>query len=238
MPSIATANHLLERLPLNQRKAVLKRFEEVELVFGTTLLEVGQRFEHVYLPLTGYISLLWDLTDNKSLEVGLVGNEGMVGATLLLDVNAAPTRALVQGAGTALRMTVAQFRRALRDFPALQPLLNHYMYVVMTQIGQTAACTRFHDVNRRLARWLLMTHDRANADQFRVTHQFLAVMLGVRRSGVTIAAGALQKEGLIRYARGNITIVNRPALEATACECYAAACDIYSELLGRRSSRA
>jgi CRP-like cAMP-binding protein len=238
VPATARAgNHLIDRLPLDQRKRIVKRFKEVELGFSTTLTKGAQPFEHVYFPLTGYVSLVWDLNNDKSLELGLIGNEGMLAATLLLDVNTAPMRGLVQGAGTALRMTATQFRRALRDFPALEPLLNRYMYVMLTQLAQTAACTRFHAVNRRLARWLLMTHDRAHADHFVVTHEFLAMMLGVRRSGVTIAAGALQKQGLIRYVRGNITVLSRPGLEAASCECYSAARDAYAELLGPRSSR-
>ena len=134
-------------------------------------------------------------------------------------------------------MTAAQFRRALRDFPALHPLLKRYVYVMLTQFAQTAACTRFHDVNRRLARWLLMTHDRAHADHFRVTHELLAMMLGVRRSGVTVAAGALQKQGLIRYARGQVSVLSRPGLEAASCACYEGARELYSRVLKPRSSR-
>lgn len=231
------ANDLIDRLPPDQRKRIVKRCERVDLDFAVELTKGAHPFDHVYFPLSGYVSLLWDLNTDKSLELGLIGNEGMLGATLLLDVNAAPMRGLVQGEGSALRMTTSQFQRALRDFSALRPLLNRYMYVLLTQLAQTAACTRYHDVNQRLARWLLMTHDRAYSDRFVITHQFLAMMLGVRRSGVTIAAGALQKQGLIRYVRGNIDVLSRPGLEDAACECYSTARGVYSRLLGPRPSR-
>jgi CRP-like cAMP-binding protein len=164
------------------------------------------------------------------LEMGLIGNEGMLGATLVLGVNAAPLHAVVQGSGTALRMTAPHLRLALRDGPALLRMLNRYLYVLMAQLSQTAACTHFHEVDARLARWLLMTHDRAHADHFHLTHQFLADMIGVQRSAVTIAAGMLQQQKLIHYTRGEITVLDRPGLEAVSCECYDAVIEDYSRL--------
>jgi CRP-like cAMP-binding protein len=163
--------------------------------------------------------------------MGLIGDEGMLGATLALGVGASAQRGVVQGTGTALRMPAAQFRRDLSNHPRLARTLNRYVYVLVAQLSQNAACNRFHPVEARLARWLLMTHDRAHADEFRLTHQFLADMLGVRRGAVTIASGALQERRLTRYSHGRINIVSRKGLEAAACECYASGRDDYARLL-------
>jgi len=166
------------------------------------------------------------------LEMGLVGNEGMLGVTLKLGIKTAPMRAVVQGTGTALRMTGSNFTRLLGRTPAMFHILDRYLYVLMAQLTRSSACTRFHEIEPRLARWLLMTHDRAHADHFYLTHEFLADMLGVRRSGVSIAAGALQLRKLIRYSRGEITILNRKGLEAASCECYGATQEDYANVLG------
>lgn len=210
---------------------MLARGEPVDLTLGTILCEPEQRYRHVYFPLTGFISLVATVDGHEPLEMGMIGNEGMLGVTMVLGIGAAPLRGVVQGAGTALRMTVPQLRGGLRDCPGLLRALNRYLYVLMAQLSQTATCSRFHVVEARLARWLLMTHDRAHADHFRLTHQFLADMLGVRRSAVTIAAGALQKRKLIRYIRGEISILSRGGLEDASCECYGAVVDDYARLL-------
>lgn len=224
-------NRLLTELPRRQRNRLLDNCETVELRFGSVLCEPDQPFRYVYFPLTGFISLLAPMQGHEALEMGLIGDEGMLGATLILGVDTPALRGVVQGSGTALRMSVAHLRAALLDSPPLLRKLNRYVYVLLTQLAQAATCTHFHDVEARLARWLLMTHDRAHADHFQLTHQFLADMLGVRRSAVTIAAGTLQKQRLIRYSRGKITVLARRKLEAASCECYAILRDQYRELL-------
>lgn len=192
----------------------------VSLVFDSVLCEREKSYRHVYFPLGGFISLVATVGAHPPLEIALIGNEGMLGATLVLGVDRARLRGIVQGAGTAWRIPAPKFRRAMRETPALRDVVKRYLFVVITQLSQSTACTRFHEVEARLARWLLMTHDRAHADRFHLTHLFLADMLGVRRSAITIAAGALQRQKLIRYARGEIDIVDRKGLEAASCECY------------------
>lgn len=214
------ANRLLEVLPRHARDRLLRACEPVSLVLDTVLCERNRSYRHVYFPLGGFISLVATVDAHPPLEIALIGNEGMLGATLALGVNRARLRGIVQGAGTAWRIPTPGFRRAMRESPALREVVKRYLFVVMTQLSQSTACTRFHAVEARLARWLLMTHDRAHADRFHLTHLFLADMLGVRRSAVTIAAGALQRRNLIRYARGEIDVVDRKGLEAASCECY------------------
>lgn len=224
-------NRLIERLPRKERRGLLTGGTLMDLAVGDILCEPDQPYRHAYFPLTGFISLVETVRGHQSLEIGMIGNEGVLGATLVLGIGNAPLCGVVQGAGTALRISVPNLRRKLRDSPGLVRALNRYLYVIMAQLSQTATCTRFHDVEARLVRWLLMTHDRVQTDNFHLTHQLLADMLGVRRSAVTIAAGSLQRKGLVRYARGNITVLSRRGLESASCECYAAAVDDYARLL-------
>ncbi|MND48276.1 hypothetical protein D3C80_391930 [compost metagenome] len=225
-------NRLLNGIPGRERDRILNRCESVNLDVGSTLCEADQPYSHAYFPLTGFISLVAKLDAHRPLEMGLIGSEGMLGVTLMLGIRKAPTRAVVQGAGNALRIAAPHLGRELCECPTLRRRMNRYLFVLMAQLAQTAACTHFHEIQPRLARWLLMTHDRAQADHFHLTHELLADMLGVRRSGITVAAGALQQKRLIHYTRGEITILNRAGLEAAACECYGAVTDCYSKLLG------
>jgi CRP-like cAMP-binding protein len=228
----ACANLLLASLPSASRSKLIARCKRVELVFGNVLHEQGDRIHYVYFPLSSFISLISSVGKRSTLEVGLVGTEGMLGVSLLAGVDIAPLRALVQGAGTALRLSAADFSEAVVRIPALRKVLDRYVYVLMSQLAQMAVCSRFHLVEARLARWLLMTRDRAHADTFRLTQEFIAFMLGVRRAGITHAASQLQKRKLIRYTRGNMTILNGRGLESVTCRCYGIACGTYSQLMG------
>jgi CRP-like cAMP-binding protein len=226
------SNHLIELLPRPARRRLLALCEPVDLVLSQTLCEPGTPTQHVYFPTEGFISLLALNDGSAALEVGMVGREGMLGVQVALDVDSVPLRALVQGLGQAWRIGRAPFRIELARNSALQRVMHRYVYVLMAQLAAAAGCLRFHLIGPRLARWLLMSQDRAQLDRFRVTHEFLAYMLGVRRVGITGAAGALQRAGLIEYRRGQLTVLDRPGLEAAACSCYAADRRVYQQLLG------
>lgn len=236
MPSTqraAAANRLLESLPASDLRHVLAGCETVELSAAEILYAPMVRLSHVYFPTSSFIALIMPVDGAASLEVGLVGNEGMFGIPLALGIDVSPVRAMVLGAGSALRMDAALFRRELARSEALQRQIDRYVFVHLSQLAQAAACTRFHVVEARLARWLLMTQDRAHASTFHTTQEFLALMLGVRRVGVTKAASSLQERSLIRYNRGNITVLDRRGLKAASCGCYKADRESYDRILAK-----
>jgi CRP-like cAMP-binding protein len=225
---VSIPNRLLAALPRKEYRKLLSVLEPVELAFEEVLYEAHARIRHVYFPNDCLVSMLTTVDNGRAAEVGLIGSEGMVGVPVALGIGASPFRALVQGGGTAMRMTVADFQRVFSESAALRRELYLFTHLLMIQIAQTAACNRFHAVKQRMARWLLMTHDRANSNEFPITQEFLALMLGVRRVGVHLAARALQERKLIAYRRGTVTILDHRGLVAAACGCYKTVKDIYN----------
>jgi CRP-like cAMP-binding protein len=213
-------NRVLASIPHKDYRRLGAQLEPVTLAFGQVLYQPGKTIRHVYFPVDCLISLLTAVDKRRTLEVGMVGNEGMAGMPFILGMGVSGVRALVQGGGDALRMASAPFRIEFARNPPLQQALYRYTYALMAQISQTAACNRFHDAQARLARWLLMTRDRVGSNDFPLTHEFLAHMLGVRREGVTEAASALKRRKLIGYSRGNIQILDTKGLQAASCSCY------------------
>lgn len=213
-------NRLLSALPKDEYQRLLPRLEPFSLVFGEVIYEFGDLIRNVYFPTSGIISLLATVEDRATLEVGIVGREGMVGLPAFMGVKTSGNRAVVQGTGAAMRMRVAAFRSECENGGSLPRLLRRYTHSRLTQMAQGAACNRFHPIDARLARWLLMTRDRMGTDQFQLTQEFLSNMLGVRREGVNKAAGALQDQNLISYRRGNLLILDRAGLKGIACHCY------------------
>jgi CRP-like cAMP-binding protein len=230
---VSVPNRLLAALPRNDYRELLPFLEPVKLSFQEVLYEPHTRIRYVYFPSDCFVSMLTTVDANRAAEVGLVGPEGMIGLPVALGAAVSPFRAMVQGGGAAMRMKVADFRREFNNSNALRRELFLFTHLLMVQIAQTAACNRFHVVQKRMARWLLMTRDRVNSDEFRITQDFLALMLGVRRSGITVAAGSLQESKLIGYRRGTVTILNQRGLEAAACGCYRTVQDTYTKATPR-----
>jgi len=214
------ANQLLAALPKKDYQELQRHLEEIPLVFEKILYSPNVPISDVYFPNSGIISLLAGVNERSTLEVGLVGSEGMVGLAVFLGVNASLNRAVVQGAGSAMKMTATAFRKECNHGGVLSRVLQRYSHSVLTQVTQSAVCNQFHSVDARLARWLLMTHDRMGGDEFQLKQEFLSNMLGVRREAVSMAAGDLQKRKLIRYSRGRLRVLDRAGLEATSCGCY------------------
>ena len=214
------ANRLLAALPRKEYQRLLPELEQVTLPFAQVLYEPGELIRHVYFPNESIVSILAEVGDRSTLEVGIVGDEGVSGISVFMGVDTSRHRVIVQGEGTAMRMRASVLRKESDRAGPLHSLLHRYTHSLLTQVSQSAACNRFHTVEARLARWLLMTRDRLRRDEFRMTQDFISNMLGVRREGVNKAGGGLQKGELIIYSRGRIKILDRAGLEAMACECY------------------
>jgi CRP-like cAMP-binding protein len=215
-----THNHLLSALPPETLEGLWPGLEPVNVVLEQVLQTPGEPMSAVYFPESGWVSMLAYMEDGDAAEVGLIGREGMVGLPVLLGADSDDIEGMIQCPGTMLRMEVGAFRQALDQQPSFRTLLLRYALVHHSQLARTAACNGRHQIEQRLARWLLMAHDRAEDDTFPMTHEFLAMMLGVRRAGVTVAAGLLRKAGMIRYEAGQMEVTDRPGLESVACECY------------------
>jgi CRP-like cAMP-binding protein len=226
-------NTILASLPQKERERLQAALEPVSLKFGQLLYEPGKAIQHVYFPINCLISLLTTVDKRRSLEVGMVGNEGMAGMPFILELGVSGVRAIVQGGGDALRMAAGPFRIEFERNPALREALYRYMYALMAQVSQTAACNRFHEAEPRLARWLLMTRDRVMSDEFPLTHEFLAHMLGLRREGVTEAASVFKGRKLITYRRGKIQILDLKGLKAASCSCYQTVQTVFKRVQGQ-----
>ena len=225
-------NGLLAALPPEDLARLRRSLRPVELPFDHTLYPADGIVEAVLFVETGMVSLIATLEDGEQVEVGIAGREGLVGLPLLFGDDRSLVEARVQMEGTALRMDAAALRDGMEGSAALRLVLNRYALLFQAQVTMTAACNARHAIEQRLARWLLIAHDRAGADEFPMTHDFMAMMLGVRRPGVSLAAGVLQKAGLIRYARGRMAVTDRPGLEAVSCECYHTTRREFARLLG------
>jgi CRP-like cAMP-binding protein len=213
-------NHLLISLPRKECDFLHDRMTLVTLQLHDPMQEAGQAIEYCYFPNTAMASVLNLMDDGKSVEVGLIGKEGFVGLPLIAGFRTSANRVVAQGPGTAFRIDSESMRKTLRSCPQLMMILTRYSQEVAMELAQIAACNRLHDVNERLARWLLMSRDRIDSDALPLTQDFLSQMLGMRRASVSVAASILQKAGFIRYERGHVTIVDRKGLESASCECY------------------
>jgi CRP-like cAMP-binding protein len=225
-------NHLLAALSKDDFARLQSNLKSVPLRLGEVIYESGEQMDYIYFPTTTIISLLYVMENGSTAEIGVVGNEGLVGIALFMGGGTMPNRAIVQSAGRAVKMKTKYLREEFSRGGVFQQLLLRYTQALLTQISQTAVCNRLHSIEQQLCRWLLLNHDRLQSDKLVMTHELIANMLGVRREGVTVAAGHLQIKNLISYVRGTITILDRPGLEAEVCECYKVVKDEYDRLLG------
>jgi CRP-like cAMP-binding protein len=230
-PHSPQQNHLLAALPPADFERVVTHLELVPMPLGEALYESGGRLQHVYFPTTSIVSLLYVMEDGASAEIAVVGNEGILGISLFMGGETTPSRAVVQSAGFGYRMKAQMLKQEFNRAGPVMHLLLRYTQALITQMAQTAVCNRHHSVEQQLCRWLLLSLDRLATDELTMTQELIANMLGVRREGVTEAAGKLQRAGLIRYSRGRITVVDRPGLEKEVCECYAVVKKEFDRLL-------
>lgn len=214
-------NQILMALPPTERERLYPHMKHVEMPFGMVLYESGVVLRHIYFPVDSIVSLLYVLNNGASAEIAVVGNEGAVGVSLFMGGETTPSRAVVQSAGSAYRLSRARLKEEFNRHGQLLHVLLRYTQSLITQMAQTAVCNRHHALDQQLCRWLLLSLDRLDSNELRVTQELIASMIGVRREGVTEAAGRLQKLGVIRYSRGKITVLDRPRLEELSCECYA-----------------
>src|ERR1700682_400553 len=233
---VAVPNRLLGALPRREYQKLLPNLEPVNLAFGEILYESHSQIRYVYFPNDCFVSMLTTVDTGRPAEVGLIGSEGMIGVPMALGVAVSPFRAVVQGGGTAMRLKTGDFRRSFSQSAALKREVFVFTHLLMIQIAQTAACNRFHLVTQRMARWMLMTRDRVNSNEFRITQEFLALMLGVRRVGVSQAMSALRERKLIVYRRGSIHILDHEGLVAAACVCYKTVKDTYAQAQAKKGS--
>ncbi len=213
-------NHLLDALPPSDYERLASHLELIPMTLGDVLYESGDKLRYVYFPTTSIISLLYVMEDGASAEIAVVGNEGILGISLFMGGETTPSRAIVQSAGYAFRLRAALLKEEFARYGPTMHLLLRYTQALITQMAQTAVCNRHHSVDQQLCRWLLLSLDRLRSNELSMTQELIANMLGVRREGVTEAAGKLQDAGLIRYGRGRITVLDRPRLEKRSCECY------------------
>ena len=224
-------NRLLAKLPRQEYEQLLPHLERISFSLGEVVYESGGQISYIYFPTTAIISLLYLMENGSSAEMGVAGNEGLVGVALFMGGDTMPNRAVVQSAGGAIRMRAQALRDEFKQAGSFQRLLLRYTQALLTQMSQTAVCNRLHTVEQQLCRWLLLSRDRLDSDELVMTQELIANMLGVRREGVTVAAGRLQEHGLISYVRGHIRILDRRGLEAAVCECYRVVKDEYDRLL-------
>jgi len=231
-PTAPSDNQLLAALPNDEYERLVPSLQEVSFSLGEVVYEFGGHLDYVYFPTTSIVSLLYTMENGTSAEMGLTGNDGVVGIALFMGGGTMPNRAVVQSAGGALRMKAKVLQDEFAQGGKFQRLLLRYTQALITQISQTAVCNRLHSVEQQLCRWLLLSHDRVKSDELIMTQELIADMLGVRREGVTVAAGRLQDDGAISYVRGHIKILDRQKLEQTVCECYRVVKDEFDRLLG------
>jgi CRP-like cAMP-binding protein len=213
-------NHILDALPVEERDRLFPHLNLISMPLGKVLYESGETLKHIYFPTDSIVSLLYVMKDGASAEIAVVGNEGAIGVALFMGGETTPSRAIVQSAGSAYRLDRKRLKLEFNRHGQMLNLLLRYTQSLITQMAQTAVCNRHHSVNQQLCRWLLLSLDRLQANEVKMTQELIANMLGVRREGVTAAAGELQRAGVIRYSRGKITVLDRPKLEQLSCECY------------------
>ncbi len=236
-PNDALKNYLLAALPEDDFVRIKFNLEFVYFKLGEVLYESGDKMDYVYFPTTAFISMLYIMENGATAEIGVVGNDGLVGIALFMGDDTTTSRMIIQGAGAAFRMKAKDLKAEFALGGMFQCLLLRYTQALLTQISQTAVCNRLHSTEQRLCRWLLISHDRLNSDKLAMTHEFISIMLGVRRESVTLATKKLKEKKLIKNGRGTIKIVDRLGLEETVCECYKVVNNEHNRLLGRGISR-